>query len=167
MPDEEDKKEVELLEKAKPKSDFYKLFGLAASRPEPTEVDDRWEGPDCILDVTLHGQKFRAVGSYERPLSGLMSLAMVGAGVQKASGGAAVRYLVEYWGTLRGRAIEAYMSQIREGVESRASTLLGSSTEKTKALMVLTDDGSEFKVMENPSGSSVRFYSLKRQATDT
>ena len=164
MPDKEDKKEAELLEKAKPKSDFYEQFGRAASRPDPSGLAERWEGPNCVLDVTLHGRAFGAVGSYERPSSGLFGSALLGGST--SSGKASVRFRVEYSGTLRGRAIEAHVTRSREDATARKSTILGSSTDEIKVLMVLTDDESELRVMESPSGSDPRFYTLKRQATN-
>ncbi len=165
LPDQEDKKEAELLEKAKPKSDFYEQFGRAASRPDPSGLAERWEGPDCVLDVTLQGRAFGAVGSYEQPSSGLLFASAL-LGGSTSSGNASVRFRVEYSGTLRGRAIEAHVTRSREDATPRKSTLIGSSTDEIKVLMVLTDDESELRVMESPSGSDPRFYTLKRQATN-
>ena len=162
MPDEEEKKEAELLEKAKPKSDFYKQFGRAAPRPDPSKLAERWEGPDCVLDVTLRDGTFRAVGSYEQQTLASLSIGTRGS---TGSGDAAVRYRVEYSGTLRGRAIEGRVTRTQEN-EKRSAGLLGRSTDETKVLMVLTDDDSELRVMENSPGSDPRFYTLKRQATN-
>ena len=164
LPDQEDKKEAELLEKAKPKSDFYEQFGRVASRPDLSELAERWEGPDCVLEVTLGGRAFGAVGSYERPLSGLVASALFGGGT--SSRNESVRFRVKYSGTLRGRAIEAHVTRAREDATPRESLIVGSSTDETKVLMVLTDDESELRVMESPSGSDPRFYTLKRQATN-
>ena len=66
VPAEEQNKETELLEKARPISDFYKEVGRAVAKLEPATLSGRWQGPDCVLDVTLMGMAFTATGSYER-----------------------------------------------------------------------------------------------------
>jgi tetratricopeptide (TPR) repeat protein len=43
-PDEENKKEADLLEKTKPISDFYTEFGRALSRTEPDDLAKCWQG---------------------------------------------------------------------------------------------------------------------------
>lgn len=166
LPDIEEKKEAELLEKVKPKSAFYKQFGRAASRPDPSKIAERWEGPDCVLDVTLHGEVFAAVGSYERPSSRLLASGLGLVGRSTSNGNALVRFRVEYNGTLRGRAIKAHVTRSQEGATPTASPIFDSLKDETKVLMVLTDDESELRVMENPSGSDPGFYTLKRQATN-
>jgi hypothetical protein len=57
--------------------------------------------------------------------------------------------------------MDGYVTRTREG-EPPAS-LLGSLDNRTALLMMLSDDGSELKVMENPQGINPRFYSLTRQ----
>lgn len=156
LPEEEEEKQKNLLEKTKPKSDFYKQFGRAVAQSEPREMAESWEGPDGILSCTLSGQSFNAVCLYERPLSGLMALG-IGSGDRTES------FRAEYIGTLRGRTIEANVTRNREGEKPKGATLLGSSEDKIKALMIIADDESEIKVMENPSGSRPRFYTLMRK----
>ncbi len=165
LPDEEDDKEAELLIRAKPKSTFYKQFGRAVSRPEPSELAERWEGPDCVLLVKSHGGAFNAVGSYERPSSGLLAGVFLGLGGRTRSEKKSVRFRVEYSGTLRGWAIEAHVTRFDEDEPpKRRSTLLSSMNDKPKVLMVLTDDGNELIVMESPQDTSPMFYTLRRQA---
>ena len=130
LPNEEENEEAELLKKAKPKSDFYKQFGRAASRPDPSKLAERWEGPDCVLDVTVRDGTFRAVGSYEQQT---LSSLMIAARGSTESGDASVRYRVEYSGTLRGRAIEGRVTRTREN-EKRSATILTRSTDETKVL---------------------------------
>ena len=59
-PDEEEKKVAEILEKAKPISDFYAEYGRALSHGEPHDLAGRWKAPDCSLEVTLQGSVFEA-----------------------------------------------------------------------------------------------------------
>lgn len=169
LPDEETKKESELLDKAKPKSNFYRLFGRAATRREPNEITGSWAGPDCVLNVRLLGTAFEAVGSYERPANALyagLGLMGLSGGVATSGGSRPSRLQVKYSGTLRGQAIEAHVTRTPEDASLAVTSLLGSKEDETKVLMVLTDDGNELRVMESPRGSSPRFYTLKRQATN-
>jgi Tfp pilus assembly protein PilF len=165
LPDKENEKEAELLEKAKPKSDFYKQFGRAVSRADPNELTGRWEGPDCVLDVKSRDEEFRTAGTYERHSSGLLGLYASGVGGSTSSDNTPVRFRVEYSGTLRGRAIEARVTRKQEGAMPIASTLLGSSTDETRVLMFVTSHENELRVMETSPGNGSRFYSLRRQVT--
>jgi hypothetical protein len=165
LPDEENDELKKISEKAKPKTDHYKEFGRAIARPQPSELAEHWQGPDCVLDVTFHDGTFVAVGSYEKTSSDTFGLSLGGAGSGTSSRIASVRYRVEYRGTLSGRAIEAHVTRTREHETPVVHTLLGSSTNETKVLMVLTDDDSELRVMESPR-ENPRFYTLKRQAAN-
>lgn len=165
LPDEENETEAELLRKSKPKSNFYRQLGRAMSRCNPSQSPDRWEGPDCVLNVRILGSEFSAEGSYERPPSPL-ALAMMGGLLSGRDTSSADRFRVEYRGTLRGRAIEGYVTRTKEGAPPVRRTLLGSMEDETKVLMVLADDGSELRVMENPQSKDLRFYELKRQSVN-
>lgn len=159
VPEQEDKKKSALLEKAKPRSDYYKEFGRAVSHREPNEIGEFWEGPDCVLTVRLTGRMFSAEGSYDDRSIGFLSEAFFG--TVSGNKPASVRWHVKYTGDLRGRAIEANVTRTRDGESATPTTLLGSKDDKTKVLMIFTDDGAELKVMECPPRSSTRFYTLK------
>jgi len=64
------------------------------------------------------------------------------------------RFRIEYEGKMLGCAIEAYVTRSPQDGSPAASTLLGSIETKVKVLMVLSDDETELKLMENPQGSS-------------
>lgn len=49
IPDEEQNKEKEVLDKARPLSEFYRDYGRAAAQNEIVEHAGRWRGPDCEL----------------------------------------------------------------------------------------------------------------------
>jgi tetratricopeptide (TPR) repeat protein len=163
-PDEENKKEADLLAKTKPLSDFYTEFGRALSRDEPGDLAKCWQGPNCILDVTLQGSTFEAVGFYEVPTSGLLSSVRpeFSGSISKVQ---TVRYQVNYHGSLRGRAIEASVIRKREGDRQKVNSLLSSNETEVRVLMTLSDDGNEFRVMEKTQGTNPRFYTLKREAS--
>jgi tetratricopeptide (TPR) repeat protein len=162
IPEEEEKKEHEILEKAKPISDFYAAMGRAVARPQPREIAPRWEGPECILSFTFHWPLFTAIGSFDRPAIGILAALAEGIGAKPDTALGRVR--VEYRGTIRGRTIEARITRNYESEATKASGLLASDSEN-KVLMVLSDDENELRVMEHAKGSSPRFYCLKRLAT--
>jgi tetratricopeptide (TPR) repeat protein len=163
LPNEEEKKESEILEKTASKIDFYRLFGRAASRREPSAISGDWKGPDCVLAAQLDGQAFSAVGLYEQqpPSNALRGIAGFGTGNRP------VRFRVKYSGTLRGRAIEGQVARTRvDGLPGRTSLLTGSTDDPSKVLMVLGDDGNELHVMESTQWGSPQLYALNKQISD-
>lgn len=162
VPEEEEKKEAEALEKARPISEFYKEFGRAVTRPMPNSLATRWQGPDCILDVTLAGAAFSATGAYERSsLGGLYALGIYGGDAAGKPAGTSVHYRIEYKGIARGNAIVASVVREKVGEQTMATSLLGSGEDRLTVLMVLSDDGSEIHLFEKVKSGSPRFYSFK------
>lgn len=163
VPDEEVAKETEARNKARPVSEFYREFGSGVARPTPDKLAARWQGPDCVLDLVLSRTSFSATGSYERSSTGgLWSLMIYGEGDATGKArDASIRYQIEYQGTVRGQAIVGGIVRRKEGEPVKAATLLTSGDDRTPVLMVLSEDGSELRVCEKPTGSSPRFYTLK------
>jgi Flp pilus assembly protein TadD len=159
LPEEEDKKQEELLNEARPKSEFYQQVGHALSCAKPTALANSWQGPDCTLNITLHEGKFEAVGSYESPntLNSLLTFGEARGGV-----GSRAQYQVIYSGTLRGRAIQAQVKRARKDAPEVPRTLLSSGRDEIKALMVVADGESEIHVCEFAQYSKPRFYTLRR-----
>jgi tetratricopeptide (TPR) repeat protein len=159
LPGEENNRQAEIIERTRPKSEFYRQFGRAGSQLAPTHIPENWQGPLCFLRVTLNGTQFTAVGSYERHgLAGLLS-ALPGFGAPSPT----ARIRVEYVGTLRGRAIEGSVTEVREG--ETPPSLLSAAGNKTTVLMVLTNDDNELRVMEKSSSNPTRFYTINRKPT--
>ena len=156
VPSQEEEKQKEVVQTARPKGDFYRLVGRAFSRPDIKGFAQRWSDPDCELTITVSGRDFRATGSYERDGTSGLALAVYPNMVKTI-----VKYRVEYKGQISGGQIEATVRRVREGDES-TSTILGLGNVENKALMLLTDDGAELKVMENPHGTNPRFYSIRK-----
>lgn len=164
-PEAEAKKENEILASAKPISDFYREFGKAMLSAEPSILPQRCKEPSCILDITLNGLTVRAVGSYEVSPSGLGALLGAFGGTFQPEA-TTTRWNVEYKGPLKGRTIEGRVIRKRESAPHplRVSTILDSNENESKVLMILSEDGSEFRVMEKSQGSTPRFYSLPRES---
>lgn len=162
VPEEEEKKKSEALEKVRPISEFYKEFGRAVVLPMPKMLATRWQGPDCVLDVTLSGAVFSAIGSFERSSGGALLAATIFGGGGLSGKPSLARYRVEYKGIARGQAIVASVVREKEGEQAKASTLLGIGGEdRLTVLMLLSVDGSEIVVYEKEKAGSPRFYSLK------
>jgi tetratricopeptide (TPR) repeat protein len=160
IPEEEIKRQEEVITKAGPKGDFYKRFGRAASKPEPVSIAIDWIGPDGDLKISFDGKEFKAAGTYERP-SPAYALGIFGDALQTSVKTERVR--IEYSGRPRGRAIVGNVT--REG--SKPRSLLGDISNQTKFIMVLADGYSEIEVMEMPSGGDVKFYRLTAKATSS
>lgn len=160
VPDEEEKKETEAIEKVRPTSEFYRKFGRALAMPTPMALAKRWQGPDCILDIALDGSGFSATGTFEKSSGGL-GLSIFGGG-DPIGKHTTTRYQVEYKGTARGQAIVATVVRKKEGEQAKASTLLGLGIEdRLTVLMLFSEDGGEIVVCEKQKADSTRFYNLK------
>jgi hypothetical protein len=158
IPEIENNGESSILQRARPVSDFYVKVGRAMCRMERREIPRYWKGPDCILDVTVHGSEFVAIGSYE--LQNVLALASAFAGA--AAGTVRTRHQIEYRGTLAGCAIKARVTRKTEG-PTPAAGLLGSRDNESIALMLLDDDQGEIQVMETAKGANPRFYTFARR----
>ena len=156
-PEEEGNKLEDVLNKAKPKGEFYSSLAQAVLLSSPSTLSDRWIGPDCLLELQLSDSDLRFSGIYELDANPFMAL---GSG---AFGRAKVKHHVEYQLTLAGHAMDGLVKRSKEGdAPSAAASLLALGDNTSKVLMVLTDDQSEFRVMENPYSTSPRFYSIKQ-----
>jgi hypothetical protein len=102
----------------------------------------------------LSGTNFSARGSYERPIN---ALAVAFASRGALTGPTLARYTVEYVGTLHGRAIEGHLIRVREG---EAASLLTTSLVSQKVLMILAEDNSELKVVEEWQTANPKFYKI-------
>ena len=162
VPEEEDKKETEAFEKARPISEFYKEFGRAFAMPMPKTLATHWRGPDCVLDITLAGEVFSATGSFERSSSGGLLAATIFGGSGLSGKPFLGRYRVEYKGIARGQAIIASVVREKEGEQAKPSTLLTTGGEdRLTVLMLLSVEGREILVYEKQKAGFPRFYSLK------
>lgn len=158
IPDEENKKELELLDKAKPVSEFYREYGRAVRQEDIREHVGRWCGPDCELEVIIKGNVFLATGNYEVPRSGLrLHEALMGLSGPPPT---IDQYRVRYTGKITGHAGEVEI--IREEITkaSITSTLLGGMENCKKAIMVVSETVNEIRIAENNSSNKLTFYML-------
>jgi tetratricopeptide (TPR) repeat protein len=159
LPDEERKRLDKILTDAGPISNFYRLVGRGEARSQPDYLPPTWIAPEAAVTVSIKGDAFIAEGSYEVPgfggLLGSFTLAGPPPPVQK--------FRVTYHGILKGRTVHGRVNRRLESDAQQPPSLLSAVPEHPKILMLLTDDGSELKAMEQPNAGSVRFYSLRQQ----
>ena len=149
----------ELLEKVKPKIEFFQRMGRAVGQREPKSLAERWQGPDCILEAKLSKDGIEISGTYERETNAL-AFGLLGS----AAGPKVVtRYTLLYAGTFKGRIIDAVLTRTREG-HTTPRSLLDAIGDTRNVLMVLSDDDSEIWVVENPSATDPTYYSIARLA---
>ncbi len=160
LPNKEEKKEAEVIEKARPLSNFYMKYGHALSLTEPSSLPQHWKGLVCSLDVILTNSEFEAKGNYEEQPSALSGFftATYGLGGPKPI---PESYQIRYYGSFRGRAIEGFVIREKQGESKKVSSILGSIENRTPVLMILSEDGNKIRVMEGKQGSKPLFYSLK------
>ena len=153
VPEEEDKKLTDVLETAKPKVEFYRRVGRALVRRHTVSLQQNWSGPNCPLSVTIVGRAFKATGTYDVGPNAL-ALALYPAATRSA-----VKYAMEYVGTISGGLIEGIVKSERLG--DTQSSILSAAVTGTRFLMVLNDDNRTLQVMENPEEIKPRFYSIR------
>jgi hypothetical protein len=72
--EDEEKRTQEILEKTEPKCSFLRQVGAALAMELSKDLRGEWEGPDCVLTVDVNEDKLRAIGTYEKDLTGLASI---------------------------------------------------------------------------------------------
>jgi hypothetical protein len=153
IPEEEDKKEGEVLEKVRPAVEFLRSLGRSITRVTLPSLPNKWQGPVCSLEFQKQGSSFRLFGNYERDDFGLLIPTLGGQPPRKT------KHHVEYVGTLSGMGM---FGVVKRGEGAFATGSATSIEGAPKALMVISDGGEEIKVMEKPDSSNPQFYSLKK-----
>lgn len=160
MPEAEEKKETEIIQKATPMSDFYRDFGHALTANELGEHVGKWQGPDCELKVTIKENVFLAEGSFEQPFKpGAFSLLLAPQPTVQAQ---VSRYSVRYEGTVTGHAVKALYSKRKEGEGAPRSLLSSIGEERIEVLMIVSDSLRQLRVYEKGAAKDSRFYTLSR-----
>lgn len=153
-PEEEDKREEELLKKLQPKIEFFRRMGRAVMSQNLQNIPTTWKGPHCRLTVSISGDRFTAMGSYEQPVNALA------AAIAPSWKDQTTRYRIDYSGVIRGRLIEATVQREREGEASSATSLLGIPSQP-KVLMIISEFGKTIEVAERPYTSSPSYYEFR------
>ncbi|MCP4976585.1 MAG: hypothetical protein GY931_10525 [Maribacter sp.] len=156
--EEENKKAEELLDGLKPIHEFYVQYGRAAVKENITELSGVWRTTQCELNIEITENKFKAHGTYEVPLRGLL----------RALGGQATdtetrKYEVIYEGAITGYSIDGTLRRSEVGKTPKASTLLTDDEDTKPVQMVVYDDLSMIKVyQESATNEYQKFHEISK-----
>ncbi len=156
-PDEDETKLKEALEKVKGKADFLRDLGAKALLPTPQKIHSNWMAPEGKIEARLTDGALKIFGSYERPANSFAGILSGNLGIPMAP----TSHKIEYTGQMRGKMFVGNVSRTGDGYGAAASLL---SSMGTKTLMYLTEDETEFRVIENYQSQSPTFYVLKAVA---
>jgi tetratricopeptide (TPR) repeat protein len=155
IPEEEEKELEKLLDKMRPKEEFYGSIARAVAHVLPESLPDRWAGSDCVLELSLSNENIRLTGTYEadaNPFALYLPYAS-----------RKVKHRIEYAARLLGHSVIGVVKRTKENAESTAvaTSLLATGDADPIVFMVLSDNQTELRVMENPYSTNPRFYSIK------
>jgi tetratricopeptide (TPR) repeat protein len=157
-PEVEEKKRSEFLIEAADKAKFYRTIGRALSQKR-VEIDGTWEGPVCVLKVSVVDMLFDAFGQFET--SGSNSLF-------STAEADVVQRTVRYSGKRVGNRIAGSVRRKSDGGSKGVSTMLGLATDTdTTFLIAVSEDGQSLDVMENIRARKPSFYRLRRVGDTT
>ena len=160
IPEEEEKKEKEVVDKAKPLSEFYRNYGHALLQEDQGEHTGRWRWPDCELRIMIKGNRFEAEGTYEQQYFGLLREYTLGLTTSSALP-KKTQYRIRYEGHVAGRTVKCTIKREEVDEPSMMSSLLGSA-KGIDVLMILSESLKEIKVYEKGEGKERKFYVITR-----
>lgn len=156
---EEAKKQEEITAQVVQVSKYFGDFGRALLEEDVSEHEGRWQGPDCELKITIRNGKFDAVGEFKR--DGLGGLAYALMGISATATPSVPRYFrVTYKGDLDGRTVKGVMQREEIGKAAPPPTLLGSTSDEVKVLMVISDSLQHISVCERVDSKERIFKEL-------
>lgn len=160
IPEQEETKEQELVGKARPLSEFYKSLGRGIARVGVSSLTKKWRGPDAILEASYEEYRLYIKGEYSRDTYNLLSF--MGS---RSSGGitdqeSQQRFQIIYSARSNGRAFVGTVVRKRVDNQAGLSALSAPANSEATVLMVLSDDGQQFDVLEKVDGKDVQRYKL-------
>jgi len=158
--EEEEKKATELLDELKPIHEFYVEYGRSAAKEDITDLEGTWHTSQCALSIEIKDKKFKAYGTYDVPLGGLL----------RALGGIQTReseikkYEVVYEGEITGFAVKGTLRRDGVGKIPRASTLLTGDGDNKNILLIISDDIDLIKVyQESATYDYQKFHEISKE----
>ena len=151
VPEEEEDKLRDTLEKVRPKAMFFRRLGEAIGKKTPVEIASKWNSSDGILDAKISGASLVLSGSQEQPANALYS--------QLLGARQTIIQRTEYSGKLRGHVFFGKVNRKREG-EAQSLLSLGGA----EVMMYLSADLTELHAVESPQSINPNFYTLTRVA---
>lgn len=158
VPDEENTKLDETLEKVTAKASFYRKLGAAALKPAPTVIGPQWKAPEGILHSAIDTNSLTLIGTFERPPNPFAGLLGPSLGLPVPTP-KMITHRTIFVGEIRGNVV---IGQVKRTSDGDDSSLLSQAMNSGKVLMFFNDDHTELSVMENPDSVSPKFYTLTR-----
>ncbi len=140
-------------------SRFFSDGGRAICQRNRSELNGRWIGPECELEISVIGDEFTAKGEFDKSgnqlLGGLMPLtASYVQGVLPTP----ERWRIRFNGIVRGRVILGRVDRSRVG---QMTSYLGSLLSSPEVLILVAEDGLSLSVMEKQQ-SEFRWFDIRR-----
>jgi hypothetical protein len=130
--------------------------GLLYGTPEG--IVGEWKAPECVVAVNIDGTVFTAKGTFKyKPTGGLGGLFIPSDTSVIADEEDA--WKLEYHGDIRGKVIIGRV--IRERIGENTS-LLNSLLGGSQVLLLLSENGCEFEVMEKRTDIEPKWYKIKK-----
>ena len=149
------------MESTKHKRLFYIEYAHACIKLPPSELRERWRGPDCDLKVILKDGKFEAEGSFDKPKKPLTL--WEAAHLDSTTPPETIKCLVNYSGDVLGFGIR-YKLHVTEEGDRGLGLGLPSAIDK-EGIMIISEDLNKIKVCEKDKGEESKFYSLEQIET--
>jgi hypothetical protein len=148
----EEKKESKISKDSEEEHRFMANLGNAYCATESLPATTSWSTPDCTVSVTIDGDSFSALGTYEQPSA--FSFASLVAGHQ---GGKATTMVVSYDGKMVGRGVSFSKSRYEQG--SKPSIL---ATNGESGLLIIDETLQNATVMVTSDKKSVTYQKWNR-----
>jgi tetratricopeptide (TPR) repeat protein len=161
LPEEEDKKEKALLEKAAAYSTFYRHYGQALRSAATPDLAGEWRGPKCVLAAEIHDGRFVAIGEYEQPKLGNALALALGRGLAPTRSVPQNRR-VRYEGNIIGYAIKCVLEDSEVDAPPVTARGLLSAERETEVLMVVSKSVACIRVYERSGPEEGKFYELTK-----
>lgn len=158
VPVENEKKEKETVLRGVPLSEFYREYGLAASKGDVPNIAGNWAGGRCPLKLEIKDGKLVAEGNYEQEtLASIFAHGLSGGAITHPKG---TKYSVRYVGVVSGHSVKGSLLIEEVGNPTKAVGLLERAANTKDVLMLVSDNLKEIRVWEKEAVDTKRFYTL-------
>jgi hypothetical protein len=159
IPEEENKKETEIIENSKAVSLFYMNYGYSITKEALPNYLGLKQGPSCQLNIKVDGGQFIAEGSYTQADNslGLRGILSGSSTVQQKS----TTYIVRYEGAVEGRTASGIYTKRVEGESGGMRGFLGVNPNEIRILMIFSDNFEDITVYEKNGLGEGKIYPLK------
>jgi hypothetical protein len=131
--------------------------GHAVSYGTLDGIAGEWKAPECEVAVNIDGSVFTAKGTFKKKSTGGLGGLLIPSDTYVIADEDA--WKLEYHGDIRGRVIMGRV--IRERIGENTS-LLGSLLNGFQVLLLLSENGCEFEVMEKRTDTEPKWYKIKK-----